>query len=98
MGGFIGVSGGFAGGEVGLKRFAESGKAEDIDLRQKGSLKGRQPQSPLAIAFGLGGTAAVSSRTFLSRERHRYRNRNTERERKRERESVCVFSHLGTVD
>jgi len=55
---FIGASGGFAGGEVGLKRFAESG---DIGIKEDGAAGRGQPQSPLAVAFGLGGIAAFGS-------------------------------------
>lgn len=59
LGGFLGATGGFAGGEVGLKRFAESG---DIDIRDEEDSRGRrQPQSPLVVAFGLGGLAAFGS-------------------------------------
>jgi len=58
VGFFSGATGGFAGGEVGLKRFAADG---DIDIREDDSNARRQPPSPLTVAFGLGGVAAVGS-------------------------------------
>lgn len=62
LGFFTGATGGFVGGEVGLKRFAEEGKAEDIDIRNEDdTYRKKQPQSPLAFAFGLGGVVALAS-------------------------------------
>ena len=58
VGAFLGATGGFAGGEVGLKRFAEKG---DIDIREEDSTGKPQPQSPLVVAFGLGSVAALGA-------------------------------------
>lgn len=52
------LTGGFAGGEVGLKRFSETG---DIGLKEDGVPGKPQPQSPLVLAFGLGGVAAIGA-------------------------------------
>ena len=62
LGFFTGATGGFAGGEVGLKRFAEEGKAEDIDIRNEDdTYRKTQGESPLAFAFGLGGVVTLAA-------------------------------------
>eukprot|EP00798_Chlamydomonas_sp_ICE-L_P013886 gene13886-19812_t len=53
------ITGGFAGGEVGLKSFAATG---EVKLRKPGQAGVKQQESPLAIGFLLllaGATAAV---------------------------------------
>ena len=62
LGFFTGATGGFAGGEVGLKRFAVEGKAEDIDIRNEDdTYRKTQGESPLAFAFGLGGVVTLAA-------------------------------------
>lgn len=50
------LTGGFAGGELGLKKFVELG---DVPIAEPGSSGVRQGQSPLIIAGLLGGAATV---------------------------------------